>query len=260
MLFRVEKLIGMHLHAIDGTIGRIVNVLFDDHRWALRYLVVDTGTWLEDKKVLISPFSVGDIDWFERSIQVRLSQSQIKSSPDIDTDKPVSRQRETELLGYYGYPDYLVGPMMWGISPFPLIPSAPLSAPSSPPFEPDPPRADHHLRSLKEVHGYHLQATDSMIGHLQDLLIDPRSWAIRFIVIDTRNWLPGRQVLIPPHWIIRLDWDRKNLYVDVTRDAVKRAPDYDPGVEFSSIHEDSLYGHYQNQTSRPQSNEHHHRA
>jgi sporulation protein YlmC with PRC-barrel domain len=244
MLFKIEKLIGMPIHASDGTLGKVTNVFFDDHRWVIRYLVVDTGSWLEDRKVLISPLSVTGVDWVERSVHVRLTLSQVKASPDVETDKPVSRQRETELIRYYGYPDYLVGPMMWGITPFPLTPSAALSPSPSAPFHPARPPADHHLRSLNEVHGYHLHATDGGIGHLQDFLIDPKSWAIRFIVIDTRKWLPGRQVLIPPQWVINLDWDQKNLYVDVTHDEVKHSPEYDPGVEFSSVHEDSLYGHY----------------
>ena len=66
---------------------------------------------------------------------------------------------------------------------------------------------DPHLRSSAAVTGYHIQATDGDIGHVEDFLLDDRSWTIRFMVVDTTNWWAGEKVLIAPAWIERVDWD-----------------------------------------------------
>ncbi|MFI4979296.1 MAG: PRC-barrel domain-containing protein [Nevskiales bacterium] len=244
MLYRMEKLIGMSIGATDGEIGKVKDVYFDDRRWAARYLVVDAGGWLEDRKVLISPIAITGIDWDKRTVQVRLTRAQVKGSPPIDSDKPVSRQYEMEYFGYYGYPDYLGGSLLWGAMPVPVMPTAILSPADDALVESTENRNDQHLRSAAEVSGYHLHATDEAIGHLQDFLLDCESWAIRYIVVDTRNWLPGKQVVIPPRWIKRLEWPEKIVEVDVTRETVKGAPEYDPKMEFSRAQEEVLYRHY----------------
>src|ERR1700730_15294466 len=126
----MEKLIGLSIRASDGELGKVTDVFFDDHRWTARYLLVDTGGWLEQRRVLISPICVENIDWDRNSIPVRLTQQQVKGSPHIDTDKPVSRQQEADLLGYYGYPSYWGGLFMWGTTsyPYPMSPKRVVSA------------------------------------------------------------------------------------------------------------------------------------
>ena len=243
MLYRMEKLLGMSIGASNGQLGKVTDIYFDDRRWAVRYLVVETGDWLMGRKVLISPMAVELIDWNEKLVRVRLSQQQVKGSPDIDTAKPVSRQHELSLLDYYGYPDYWTGTLLWGATPVPdisgvLLPQAlPAAAAHS--------HLDPHLRSLKEVIGYHLQATDASIGHLEDFLIDNGSWALRYVVVDTANWWLGMHVVIPPQWIQRLDWENEMVHVDVSRETVKRAPEYDPDIELVREYEAALFGHYQ---------------
>jgi sporulation protein YlmC with PRC-barrel domain len=245
MLYRMEKLIGMTIGASDGEIGKIKDVYFDDHRWAARYLVVDTGGWLEQRKVLISPFSVNRIDWDLRVVHVNLSRERVKRSPGIDTDKPVSRQHEIEFFGYYGYPGYWGGPLLWGAMPYPVLPAAVADLPVNEalPGHSEAP-IDSHLHSAAEVTGYHIHATDVSIGHVEDFTIDSESWAIRYMVIDTRNWWPGKHVVIPPQWIKRLDWPERLVYVAVDGDTVQNAPEYDPSLEFSREHETKLYRYY----------------
>ncbi len=246
MLYRMEKLIGMTIGASDGEIGKVKDVYFDDHHWTARYLVVDTGGWLENKSVLISPFSVEKIDWDLDVVHLRLSRQQIKDSPPIDTNKPVSRQHEVDFLGYYGYPGYWGGPLVWGPMSYPvMLPAAterPLNAPL-PGHIPAP--IDSHLRSANEVAGYHLQATDVSIGHVEDFMVDSENWAIRYLVVDTRNWWPGKHVIIPPQWIKRLEWAERIIYVEVGSETIQHAPEFDPAMEFSRVHETSLYRYYQ---------------
>ena len=64
-------------------------------------------------------------------------------------------------------------------------------------------RDDPHLRSSRAVTGYHIQATDGDLGHVEDFIVDDHSWTIRYMVLDTTNWWPGKKVLVAPDWIER---------------------------------------------------------
>lgn len=242
MLYRMEQLIGMAIGAADGLVGKVKDVYFDDHRWAARYLVVDTGEWLTGRKVLISPISVEHIDWDSRTLRVGLTRAQVKDSPDIDTDKPVSRQHEVALLDYYDYPEYFSGGLLWGSRPWPMTLGE--SVTDADAISADQNHPDIHLRSLKEVVGYHLLASDDSIGQLRDFLLDDRSWAMQYVLADTGNWWLGKQVVFPPKWIDELDWQDHKVYVDVTREQVRTSPEYDPAALLTRDYETALYGHY----------------
>jgi hypothetical protein len=242
MLERIRSLTGFAIGATDGAIGELKDVFFDDQRWAVRYLVVDTGGWLAGRQVLVSPVSVLGVDWDEKTVQLRLTRAQVKGSPGVDADKPVSRQYENEFLRYYGYPDYWGGPLLWGATPYPFFDAgAPI-----PPLEPAQasPPGDPHLRSAVEVCGYHIHARDGSIGHLGDLLVERQSWAVRYLVIDTRNWWPGGQVVVPPRWIEGIDWAEHRLEAGVSRAEVKGSPRFDPAALFSRDYEEHLHAHY----------------
>jgi uncharacterized protein YrrD len=244
MLYRFENLNGLPLEATDGEVGRIKDVYFDDHRWAVRYLVVDTGSWLVGRKVLISPISVNKIDWERKVVQVALTKQQVEESPNVDTDKPVSRQHEADFFDYYGYPYYWTGPALWGTASYPVSPVGPIPPATNAPGRHGEAPTDPRLRSAKEVTGYRLETTDDSMGHIEDFLLDAESWAIRYLVVDTRNWLPGKHVVIPPQWIKDVDWNERMVNVDVSRDTVQAAPEYQSSMEFSRAQETSLYGHY----------------
>ena len=77
------------IHATDGPIGLVKDLYFDDDAWAIRYLVVDAGSWLISRKVLISPISFQKPNWDDKTLPVLLTQDQVKNSPDFDSDKPV---------------------------------------------------------------------------------------------------------------------------------------------------------------------------
>jgi hypothetical protein len=255
MLYSLSKLVGSPIKASDGEIGKIGDVYFDDHRWAVRYLVVDTaGGWLSERKVLISAISVDSIDWEESVVQTGLTRQQVVASPPIDTDKPVSRQHEVDFLGYYGYPSYWGGPFMWGTTsyPYPMSPTGAVSPVNEAPGERAHGPGDPHLRSAMEVIGYHLQTTNASMGHVEGFLVDNESWAIRYIVVDMRNWWPGKQVVISPEWITRVDWAERLVTVDVARDTVQGAPEYHAGMDFSRADETTLYRHYQRPIYWPQ--------
>lgn len=232
MMRSVDQLSGSSLQARDGEIGSVREAYFDDESWTIRYLVVDTGQWLSGREVLISPRSVVQPVGGGKIVEVSLTREQVKNSPHIDTHKPVSRQHEQQQLEYYGFLPYWGGPGMMAMGTSPLFPIAPRSEIEREPIgrEDEVPSGDEHLRSTAKVAGYDIQATDDSIGHVEDFLFDDESWAIRYLVVDTRNWWPGgKKVLLAVRSIERIDWSGSKVYVKLTRDAVKNSPDYKAG-------------------------------
>jgi hypothetical protein len=212
--------------------------------------VVDTGGWLSGREVLISPMSCTGVDWDNSRIAAKLTRGQVENSPSIDTDKPISRQRETEYYGYYGMPYYWAGPYRWGAwaTPWAYVgPAAPPPAASAVGREiyaRQREAGDPHLRSTASVTGYYLQARDGDIGHVEDFLVDDQDWAIRYLVVDTRNWLPGKQVLVAPDWVDRISWSDSTVYMNVLRETIRTSPEYDPSRPIERPYESSLYDYY----------------
>ena len=257
MLRNLDDLQDYAIRATDGDIGHVKDLYFDDQVWVIRYLVVETGSWLSSRKVLISPLAIGQPDWHERILPVSITREQVKNSPDIDTDKPVSRQHESDYLGYFAYPIYWGEPGFWGTGMFPnrVMPNF-VSTPSV--IEPQPDSIhldvsdalhtsdDTHLRSCKVVIGYHIHASDGEIGHVQGILFDEETWAIRYLIVSTSNWWIGHEVLIAPDLIHSVSWLDTKVSLNVTRQKVKDAPAYDPSIHVDRMHEASVYKHYGN--------------
>ena len=254
MLHNTKNLIGYKLDSLDGEMGRVEDFYFDDQHWTIRYLVADTGTWLRGRAVLISPHALVAAIKDEEHIAVDLSKRQIEESPSIATDKPVSRQFEMDYYRHYGWGAYWGGPFAWGAQPFPTtVPPEGAMTPLPPPQEKK--DWDSHLRSVKHVTGYHIQATDDEIGHVEDFVIDDVTWAIRYMIVDTRNWWPGKKVLVSPQWIDEVSWSDSKVFVNITRDAVKEAPEYTGDTVLNREYEARLHDHYDREgywTSEPE--------
>jgi hypothetical protein len=255
MLRNTTDLEGYAIGATDGTIGHVKDFYFDDDAWVIRYLVVDTGAWLSGRNVLISPFAIGHPNWDERTLPVSITKEQVRGSPHIDTARPVSRQQESKYLEYYGHPYYWAGTGLWGQGAYPsmMLPGFGSAfqgrdvqaqnaqqAPEARPRRDD----DPHLHSCKEVVNYHIHATDGDIGHVQAMLVDEETWAIRYLVVDTSNWWLGHQIVIAPQWIQNVSWPHAKVAVDLTRQAVKDAPPYDPAARLERKQEAGVYEHY----------------
>jgi hypothetical protein len=207
--------------------------------------VAETGSWLFNRKVLISPFALGEVDVSRERLNVTLTKKQVEKSPGIDTDKPVSRQHETLYLDYYSYPYYWVGPDLWGPMAYPRLSDADQRRNEKACAKREEAN-DLHLRSANKVTGYHIEATDGDIGHVEDFIIDGETWEIRYMFVATQNWWPGKKVLIVPQWIDRVSWDDSRVYVDLSRETIKNAPEYHPEA-FSRKYEEALYDHYKRQ-------------
>ena len=241
MLNDAKTLKGYKLNGLDGEIGKIKEFYFDDHYWTIRYLVADTGNWLRDRQVLISPRALGAINKNVKNIAVNLTKKQIEDSPSISSDKPVSRQFEESYYGYYSWPMYWAGPYMWGDYPYPYIGDNPGALPEA---TLDKKGWDPHLRSTGAVTNYAIQAKDGEIGHVTDFIIDDETWAIRYLIVDTGNWWPGKIVLVSPRWIKRISWSESNVYVDLSRATIKQSPAYHAGTPLNREYEEELHRHY----------------
>jgi hypothetical protein len=249
MLRNAKDLHGFTIRATDGELGTVDQFYFDDESWAIRYLTVETGGWLGGRPVLISPISViGVPDWQAKRLDVALTKKQVENSPSIETKQPVSRQNEAAFNRYYGYPYYWGGPYLWGAAPYPadLVTPPIVTMPGDPTaaldqeFEP----ADSHLRSTDAIIGYSIEAADGEIGHADGFVLDDDVWAIRYLVVATRNWWPGKKVLVSPDWIDRVSWADSKVYTGLTRDAIQNGPEYTETVPITREYENRLYFHY----------------
>jgi len=239
MLIKGKELKGYQLKSTDGTIGSAREFYFDDHYWSIRYLVAKTSGWLSNKKVLLSPYSVTAIDPVTETVSLALTKKQIEDSPSIHEDEPVSLQFENSYYDYYGYPAYWGGPFMWGYYPYPQRDSAKWSS-----WDMTRSPWDRHLRSTHQVTGYHIHASDGEIGHIEDFIIDEETWAIRYLVVATTNFWPGKKILVSPQWIASISWETQEVFSDLSRDKIKDSPTYDDASVITREDEVGLYGYY----------------
>jgi uncharacterized protein YrrD len=240
-LRRTKDLWDYTIAAIDTDVGNVHDFYFDDETWTIRYIVVETGVILPGRKVLISPTALRDRAWSPLHLWANLTPGQVTSSPSIDLHKPISRQQEIEHHNHYGWPYYWPGSGVWGAGSHPAeLAKAGVKAKSGG----EKPSRDAHLRSTREVTGYHVSALGGEIGHVEDFLFDDKTWEIRYAIIDTKNWLGGRRVLISPRWIKRVSWRNRMIYVDLARDRVRKSPKWDPSQPVSRKYELELHKNY----------------
>src|SRR5579872_4029642 len=249
MLWSASVVNGYSIAASDGRLGGVSDFLFDDGTWRIRWLVVDTGKWLSGRKVLLPPAILGRIDPEKREFSVKLTMQQVRDSPAIDTDRPVSRQLETNIYDYYGWSPYwgnglftngygYVGDPVGG-NPFVLS-----QHPQPPPDDPQRDDGDPHLRSAEEVNGYHIHASDGEIGHVAGFLLEDADWSVRYLIADTRNWWPGKKVLISPRSVCEIEWGKKLARLDVDRQKVKDSPTYDASTIVDRAYDEHFHNYY----------------
>ena len=249
MLWDASAINGYALEACDGRLGTVSDLLFEDAGWVVRWLVVDTGHWFPDRKVLLPLSALGQPDRALRHFPVKLTMQQVKDSPDVDADLPVSRQIEAQIHEYFGWNPYWSGsllPMSNAIAT-PFV--APLYEPQSTLHDlagadAQPNEGDPRLRSIATITGCHIHASDGEIGHVEDFLVDDAGWSIRYIKIDTRNWWPGERVLISPYSVREIDWPGRLVHVSVSRQKIKNAPPYNPSITVDGAYEEKFLTYY----------------
>ncbi len=242
MLSKAKTLNGYVLESLDGDLGTVKEFYFDDQHWTIRYLVADTGNWLAGRQVLVSPYALVAVIKETQHITISLTKKQIEGSPSLDSDKPVSRQFEESYYGYYDWPMYWGGPYSWGSSPY-IVRNYEKRKQSVQVEK----TWDAHLRSTRDVSGHHIQALDGDIGHVEDFIIDDETWAIRYLIIDTKNWWPGKKILLSPKWIERVSWSESKVFVNLSRESIKQSPEYTDESLLNRDYEIGLHSHYHRQ-------------
>jgi len=224
----------------DGALGHVRDIFFQDEHWEIRYFVVDVGGWMHRKEVLLSPVAViKEPSGNPEEISFILSKDEIRCSPPVDTQKPVSRQHEADLYRYYGWTPYWSGfaPLDLGamgaaigleglLAAVPIAGKEPLSD-SSPVA--DEAKGDPHLRSLRHTAHSIIEAVDGSVGHVTDALVDDTAWTLPYLVVNTSNWLPGRTVVVPTSRVSRISWAESTVNVSLTRAEIEASPHFDKG-------------------------------
>jgi hypothetical protein len=253
MLHSLDALRHYTIGATDGDIGTVDDLLFDDQTSLVRWVVVDTGTWLSGRKVLLAPQAFGPPDHAGRRLPTSLTREQVESSPDISTHRPISRQAEAVVHDYYAWEPYWhsappVYAYPWGGLPLAARDVEP--APGTDPVEREiearlHEEEDPHLRSARDIVGYYVHASDGDIGHVEDLLYDEESRQIRYVVVDTRNWLPGRKVLVAIDWFKDINDVEQTITTSLSRVEIETSPEYDPTrTAGGGDYERRLHEHY----------------
>lgn len=261
MLWNASKIKGYTVAATDGDIGTVSDLLFDDDSWRIRWLMVNTGTWFTERKVLLPTSSLGHADLQAEKFSVKLTRQQVKDSPDVDTQRPVSRQAESDIFGYYGWSPYWDDGFYAGGYGSGMTAPIVTPMPDAQRIERDAVEAQHrnedpHLHSFDSVEGYYINTTDGDIGHVEDMLVEENDWSIHYLVVDTRNWWPGKKVLISPNSAQDINWANETVSLSVDRERVKNSPEYDEATIVDRAYEDRFNAYYNSTVSDPRMRRH----
>lgn len=238
MIRSVKDMLGYKIAATDDRVGHLRDMLMDDYAWTVRYLGVDTAFILAGRDVLLGPDVVTGIDDDAKEVDVRINAEQVRNAPGLNTDMPLSRQLELDIAKHYNWqPYWLKAPLPYPVGRLATDEAVPELKQFLESLE------NSTLRSFQEIAGYHIHTADGELGHAEDFLID-EDWAVRYLVIDTRNWLPGRKVLIGPSWIEEITWAEQLVLLDLPRQRIADSPEYDSSRPLTRDEEEKLHEHY----------------
>jgi uncharacterized protein YrrD len=207
MYIVAKKMFGTPMEGSDGHVGVLYDVLFDDQSWKVRHLVVSSGDWFDSRQVLLEPEAIELADWPGRHVRLRLGKEAVRRCPSVETDLPVARREPFEPS------QVLVSEAYW---------TGALRAATERAEEGDP-----HLRTARLLAGAHIHCPDGWLGHVEDFIVDDETWSVRYLVVDTRNWWPGKRVLIEPTSVASICWDKRTVHLMLARDQIEHLPAFD---------------------------------
>ena len=202
MLLLARHIYGTSVDASDGKLGNLIDFLFDDQRWSISQLVLDAGSWLNRRRVTLPPDVIKNKEWGDHRLSITgLTRQQVIDSPGIETHVPVSVHatlKEATIMDWEIYWTSVVGTdHPWQIT------------------------NDPHVHNTREVVGYHIQGTDGPIGHVADVVVEDELWTVRQLVVDTRNWWPGKHVLVPTTRVEAIDGPSRTVRLLLSRDTIQ---------------------------------------
>lgn len=191
------------LSAFDGGLGYLREFHFDNYYWNMRYLEVDTGSWLTERRILIPSSAMNTVHETDSALSVNLTRQQIENSPALGNGEPISRKYEKAFESYYKLPEHHYG----------------FDTETGP---------GTNLGTAREVSGYHIQAQDGEIGHVADVVIDMETWDIRYLLVDTKNWWAGKKVLISAKWIEPIVYGESKIIINQSMEEIRQSAEYKP--------------------------------
>jgi uncharacterized protein YrrD len=209
MLHDLETLKGSSVVATDGEIGTVRNFLFEGPSWTILYLVIDVGTWFKRRDVVLPIAAVDPPDWTQKIFHVHLTKEQVGNSPDMDTEKPVSRQQAIAVKEYFGKLAIWASTQMVGGAQIPTGMKYSVHTIEDP-----------HLRSAWDLLGYEVWASDGDIGRLEGLIMDEACWHLSYLDVKAGDWLHSRSMLIPTRWVKSISWADLRISLHHSRDGI----------------------------------------
>ena len=229
MLWNASALNSYPVKATDGQLGTVSGLMYHESDWAIRWLVVETGDWLSGRRALLPVAALGQPDLESHHLPTRLTVRQVEECPDVGASEPLSQESEALLCEHYDLPNgrdhFRLGDHDGKPSEV-IVPDQPQGFTTAAPAERDGSRGDPHVRSISEITGDSIEATDGDIGHAEDFLIDTALWQVRYLIVHTSSWWPGEKLLVSPLSIDWIERARSIIHLDVTRQKVKDSPPY----------------------------------
>ncbi|GAB3798623.1 PRC-barrel domain-containing protein [Virgibacillus kimchii] len=214
-----------NIEATDGGMGKVQDLYFDDHKWAVRYAIVDTRKWLPGRKVLLSPGSFKEIDDQDKIMYVGYDKETVRNSPPVPENKAFTRDTENTLIGYYGWSRYWMGSMLWGPEDRPLATFNTQPEPRKVNEENAVPSEERQseLRSEGELIDCRVHGDDGKLGQVKDIVFDTEYWKLRYLVIqNSENFTEEEYILCPSTDIETVDWNERDVYVKGTTSVRKK--------------------------------------
>jgi sporulation protein YlmC with PRC-barrel domain len=251
MFHSLRQLTGYAVHTQDGeSVGAVSNFLFDDLRWIVRYMVLDSSQVFNVKRVLLSPVVFGVPDRESEIFPVQLDAGQIAQSPDVGEIDPITRREELIVHEFYHWPAYWEeahevppleeGMVGWSVTEMMTDVEAQRKEQAG--------EENPYLRSFAEAVGYSIFSRDGENpGELYDLIVHQQNWRILYMVISTGGILPARKVLLSPSSIVKFDWENSGLELNLTRDTILNGQEYNPDIPLDRITDEDIYQEDQNQ-------------
>jgi len=203
MLRSLENLLGYQIAATDGLMGTVADFLFLDDTWKIRYLGVDAGSWLHLRHVLLSTSVVREVVDSSRQVRVNLTKEAVYTSPDIESDKPVTRQKETLLASHYGWKPYWTPDPFLGVD----LPTERLD------IAEELPGSNPHLRSFREVTNYTMEGAEPF-GFITDAIVQEEpDWQVVGLVASPTRGRKKDSVLAAPQRVHEIDWTHRIMRI-----------------------------------------------
>jgi sporulation protein YlmC with PRC-barrel domain len=248
---KLKDYLGSIMSAVDGEIGKVSDFYFDDNTWSVLYFVVEAGDWLGGRKLLISPQALSKTDRDNVLIPVDLTREKIQTSPEVDTEKPISRQYEMDLYSHFHWSEYWSGgnwPGGMGTVGMITTPALPFEE-AIHQYVAHEEAADYPIRSMNAFVGTPVSATDGHVGDLYDIVVDDRHWTITLLLVEGGQRLPEKKFALLPGLIADSGRASAGVSLIASIQQVQESPEFNSKMPDGENYEAELENYYQRYNS-----------